>query len=194
MKLLDNSKPVLGGRESVKVAIAQVPPAYMDRERSVERACETIREAGRGGAELIVFPEVWLAGYPYWTEGWDSHLPEWIEGRVRFRDAALVIPSEDTERLGQAAREVNAYVVMGCDEIDPRPEVQTIYNTLLFIGRDGTVMGRHRKLMPTFTERMFWGMGDASDLVVFDTDIGRIGGLICGEHLMTRARGDDRAR
>jgi len=181
-------KAVLGGRESVKVAIAQVSPAFLDRQKSVERACATIREAGRNGAELIVFPEVWLSGYPYWTEGWDSNLPQWIEGRVRFRDAALVIPSEETDQLGQAAREAGAYVVVGCNELDPRPEAQTVYNTLLFIGRDGTIMGRHRKLMPTFTERMFWGMGDASDLVVFDTDIGRIGGLICGEHLMTLVR------
>ena len=181
-------KPVLGGRESVKVAIAQVPPAFLDREASVDRACATIREAGANGAELIVFPEVWLSGYPYWTEGWDSQIPDWIEGRVRFRDAALLVPSEDTDRLAEAVRAANAYVVMGCDEIDPRPEAQTIYNTLLFFDRSGAILGRHRKLMPTFTERMFWGFGDASDLVVFDTDIGRIGGLICGEHLMTLVR------
>jgi hypothetical protein len=72
--------------------------------------------------------------------------------------------------------------------MDPRPEVQTIYNSLIFFAPDGTVLGRHRKLMPTFTERLFWGQGDARDLVVFDTDIGRLGGLICGEHVMTLAR------
>ena len=109
---------VLGGRESVKVAIAQVSPVYLDRERSLERACDTIREAAAEGAELIVFPEVWLAGYPYWTEGWDSQLPTWVEGRIRFRDAAVVAPSEDTERLGEAARDAGAYVVIGCNELD----------------------------------------------------------------------------
>jgi len=179
---------VLGGRESVKVAIAQVSPVYLDRERSIGRACETIREAAAGGAELIVFPEVWLAGYPYWTEGWDSALPTWVDGRVRFRDAAVVAPSEDTERIGEAVREAGAYVAIGCNELDPRPEANTIYNTLLFFDRDGDLLGRHRKLMPTFVERIFWGSGDASDLVVFDTDIGRIGGLVCGEHLMTTVR------
>jgi len=179
---------VLGGRESVKVAIAQVSPVYLDRERSIERACETIRESAAGGAELIVFPEVWLAGYPYWTEGWDSALPTWVDGRVRFRDAAVVAPSEDTERIGEAVREAGAYVAIGCNELDPRPEANTIYNTLLFFDRDGDLLGRHRKLMPTFVERIFWGSGDASDLVVFDTDIGRIGGLVCGEHLMTTVR------
>ena len=186
--MADKRKAVLGGRESVKVAIAQVAPVFMDREKSIDKACQVIKEAAAGGAELIVFPEVWLAGYPYWTEGWDSPVGGWIEGRVRWRDAAVLAPSEDTEKLGRAARAANAYVVMGCNELDPRPEVSTVYNTLLYFGRDGSLMGRHRKLMPTFTERMFWGMGDASDLVVFDTDIGRIGGLICGEHVMTLVR------
>src|SRR4051794_18198284 len=97
-------KAVLGGRASVKVAIAQISPRFMDREQSLERACKAIAEAGAKGAELIVFPEVWLCGYPYWTEGWDSSVGPWIEGRVRFRDAAVVAPSEDTERLGRAAR------------------------------------------------------------------------------------------
>jgi predicted amidohydrolase len=122
------------------------------------------------------------------TEGWDSSLPTWVEGRVRFRDAAVVAPSEDTERLGEAARDAGVYVVLGCNELDPRPEVNTVYNCLLFFGRDGELMGRHRKLMPTFIERVFWGTGDASDLIVFDTDIGRLGGLVCGEHLMTPVR------
>ena len=179
---------VLGGRESVKVAIAQVSPVYLDRERSVERACRVIEEAAAAGAELVVFPEVWLAGYPYWTEGWDSALPTWVEGRVRFRDAAVVVPGEETERLAEAARKAGAYVVIGCNELDPRPEANTIYNALLFFDRDGELLGRHRKLMPTFVERIFWGNGDASDLVVFETDIGRLGGLVCGEHLMTTVR------
>lgn len=179
---------VLGGRASVRVAIAQVSPVYLDLERSIERACATIREAAAGGAELVVFPEVWLAGYPYWTEGWDSKLPTWVEGRVRFRDAAVVAPSEETERIGEAARQAGVYVVLGCNELDPRPEANTIYNTLLFFDRDGRLLGRHRKLMPTFIERVFWGCGDASDLVVYETDLGRLGGLICGEHLMTTVR------
>lgn len=181
-------KPVLGGRESVKVAIVQKAPRFLDKEASLARAEAHIAEAAAGGAELIVFPEVWLAGYPYWTEGWDSPLQSWAGGRIAFRDAAVLAPSEDTERLGAAAAKAGAYVVMGCNEIDPRPEVSTIYNSLLFFDRQGRLMGRHRKTMPTFTERLFWGQGDASDLRVFETDIGRIGGLICGEHLMTLVR------
>jgi nitrilase len=181
-------KPVLGGRDVVKVAIVQKASRFLDKEGSLARAETYIAEAAAGGAELIVFPEVWLAGYPYWTEGWDSPLQAWAGGRVAFRDAAVIAPSEDTERLGAAARRANAYVVMGCNEIDPRPEVSTIYNTLLFFDPEGRLMGRHRKTMPTFSERMFWGQGDASDLRVFDTEIGRLGGLICGEHIMTLMR------
>jgi nitrilase len=181
-------KPVLGGRASVRVAIVQKAPRFMDREASVAKACAYIAGAGKGGADLIVFPEVWLCGYPYWTEGWDTQIPKFVEGRVRFRDAAILVPSEDTDRLGEAARRANAHVVIGCNEIDPRPNSGTIYNTLLFFNRDGTLMGKKRKLMPTFSERLYWGVGDGADLPVFETDIGRIGGLICGENLMTLAR------
>ncbi len=181
-------KSVLGGREKVKVAIVQKASRFLDKEASLSLAERYIAEAAAGGAELIVFPEVWLAGYPYWTEGWDSPLQTWVGGRVAFRDAAVLAPSEDTRRLGAAAAQACAYVVMGCNEIDPRPEVSTIYNSQLFFDREGHLMGRHRKTMPTFTERLFWGQGDAADIQVFDTDIGRIGGLICGEHLMTLVR------
>lgn len=183
-----SSRKVLGGHDKVKIAIAQKSPVFMNREASVARACAIIEEAGRNGAQLVVFPEVWLAGYPYWTEGWDSALPQWAGARILFHDNALVVPGEDAERIGQAACKAGAYVALGCNEMDPRPEVSTIYNSLVFFAPDGTVLGRHRKLMPTFTERMFWGQGDANDLVVFDTEIGRLGGLICGEHLMTLVR------
>jgi amidase/nitrilase len=77
---------------------------------------------------------------------------------------------------------------MGCNELDERPGSRTIYNTLLFIGKDGSILGKHRKLMPTYTERLYWGWGDGSDLNVFETEIGRLGGLICWEHHMTQVR------
>lgn len=99
-----------------------------------------------------------------------------------------MVPSQATHDLGEAARKANIHVVIGCNEIDDRPAVRTIYNSLLFFDREGVIYGRHRKLMPTFTERIFWGAGDASDLGVYETDIGRIGGLICGENLMTPLR------
>lgn len=181
-------RPVLGGRPQVRVAVAQISSVFMDKTATVRRAVEAIAEAANNGAELIVFPEVWLAGYPFWTEGWDTNVGDWAQGRVIFHDAAITIPGEETQRIGEAARRHGVHVVMGCNELDDRQEVQTIYNTLVYFGRNGEVMGRHRKLMPTFTERLYWGHGDAGDIVAFDTDIGRIGGLICGEHLMTLVR------
>jgi predicted amidohydrolase len=183
-----SQQKVLGGREVVRVAIAQHSSVFMQREACVTRACTLIQEAAANGAQLVAFPEVWLCGYPYWTEGWDSPLPRWLEGRMRFRDSAIVVPSEDTDRIGEAARTAGIHVMIGCNEIDSRPESQTIYNTQLFYGRDGTLIGRHRKLMPTFIERLFWGQGSADDLCVWETDIGRVGALTCGEHVMTLAR------
>ena len=181
-------KPVLGGRDAVRICIAQIPPVYLDLSATLERGCEAIAEASANGADLIVFPEVWLAGYPYWTEGWDSDLKQWIAVRERFFDAAVLAPSQVTDRIGEAARKAGINVVMGCNEIDPRPNSKTIYNSLLYFSEDGRFLGRHRKLLPTFCERTFWGSGNGEDLVVFDTDIGRIGGLICGENLNTQLR------
>lgn len=179
---------VLGGHSSVKVAIVQTSPVYLDRERTLDRACQKISEAARSGAELVVFTETWLAGYPYWSEGWGSELGKWLPVRVRFYDNAILIPSEDTERLCEAAARADCHVVIGCNELDSRSNAHTLYNTLLFIDRSGKLLGRHRKTVPTFVERAVWGNGDGTDLVTYETDIGRIGGLICGEHLMTLVR------
>jgi len=181
-------KAVLGGNETIKIAVAQISPAWMEREATVTRACEAIAEAAANRAHLIVFPEVWLAGYPYWDESWASDLKEWAAARTRFLDAAITVPGEEVDRLAEAARAANAYVVMGCNELDARPGVQTVYNTLLFFGPNGKLIGRHRKLIPTHNERMFWGQGGAEDLIVLDTDIGRLGGLICGENVQPLIR------
>ena len=88
------TQKVLGGRKEVTVAIVQTPPVYLDREKTILRASEKIAEAAAAGAELIVFPEAWIAGYPYWGEGWESNIGDWAEVRVRFYDNALIIPSE----------------------------------------------------------------------------------------------------
>ena len=174
----------LAGREKVTVAIVQRPPMYMDKNGSIDIACESIIEAGRNEAELVGFSEAWVSGYPFWTEGWEMDISEWGDMREIWQDNAIVVPSRDTDRLAAAAREGNTHVVIGFNEMDERPNVGTIYNALLFIDRCGSILGTHRKLIPTFSERTFWGQGGSGDLKVFDTDIGRIGGLICGEHWM----------
>jgi len=183
------TKKILGGREKVKVAVVQAAPVFMDKKRTIEKACRLIKEAGRNGAELIAFSEAFIPTYPaYYTVGYETNPHEWTDYMIALQDNSVVIPSEDTEVLGQAAKEAGAYVVMGCNELDNRRGSCTVYNTLLFIGRDGNVIGKHRKLMPTYTERIYWGQGDGSDINVFDTDIGRIGGLICWENHMTLIR------
>ena len=183
------SKKVLGGREKVKVAVVQAAPVFMDKQKTIEKACRLIKDAGRNKAELIAFSEAFIPAYPaYYTVGYETNPHEWTDYMIALQDNSVVIPSEDTEILGQAAKEAGAYVVMGLNELDDRAGSCTVYNTLLFIGKDGQVMGRHRKTMPTYTERIYWGKGDASDIRVFDTDIGRIGGLICWENHMTLIR------
>ena len=182
------NQKVLNGRPAVKVAIVQTAPVFFDRDKTLDKACAKIEEAARAGAQIIVFSEAWVSGDPYWGEGWESNVSDWMETRARFYDSTLVIPSEDTDRLCSAAAKANAVVVIGCNEVDSRPAVHTIYNTLLFIDNHGQILGRRRKIMPTFVERAVWGLGDGSDLMSYQTDYGRIGGLICGENLMTLAR------
>lgn len=185
---MDAKSKVLGGRDSVKVAIVQRSAKWMNLDESVTRVCASIAEAAAAGAQLIAFPEVGLQGYPFWTQGWDSLLPQWVASRAIFHDNALVIPSPQFDKIAEAVRQAGVYVVLGTNELDARNGSQTVYNTLLFFDRQGKLMGRHRKLMPTFLERQFWGLGDADDIVTYDTDIGRISGLICGENLMTPVR------
>ena len=143
-----NKHAVLGGRDRVKVAIAQIAPRYLDKVASIEVAIAAIKEASLNEADLVVFPEVWLSGYPYWTEGWDSKLPEWIGGRVRFYDSALVIPGKEVSQLAEVAKASDIHLVMGCNELDSRANIQTVYNTLLYIGRNGQILGRHQLLLP----------------------------------------------
>ncbi|MDP6347862.1 MAG: carbon-nitrogen hydrolase family protein [Dehalococcoidia bacterium] len=178
-------KRILGGRKEVRVATAQAAPVFMDKEKTIEKVSGLMAEAAKGGAQLVVFPETFIPTYPAWyTGGWESQPREWAPYMVALQDNAVVVGSRDTEALGEAARAANIYAAIGINELDDRTGSRTVYNTLIFMGPDGKVLGRHRKLMPTYTERTYWGWGDASDLFVLDTDIGRIGGLICGENMM----------
>lgn len=186
---INRMNKVLGGRDKVKVAIAQVSPVFMDKQKTIEKACRFIKQAGDNGAELVVFPEAYIPGYPaFYTVGYETDPHDWTDFMIALQNNSISIPSEDTEILAQASRDAGAYVVIGCNELSDRVGSQTVYNTLLYIDRDGGILGRHRKLMPTYTERVYWGMGDGSDLEVYQTEIGRIGGLICWENHMVLAR------
>ena len=168
--------------KAVRVAAAHAAPVYLDREATVKKACGLIAEAGRGKAKLVVFPEVFLPGYPYWI--WTKTTREGMPYYAELFENAVEVPSAATDAIGKAAKQAGVYVVMGMTE----REGGTLYNTLLYFDDSGKVIGRHRKLMPTMSERVIWGRGDGSDLGVFDTPFGRISGLICGEHTMDLAR------
>ncbi len=166
-----------------KAAAVQAAPVFLDREATIEKACKLIKEAGENGAELIVFPEVYIPTYPYWPKDLKGRKLG-LEAWVRLYKNSVEIGSPECQVLCDAARKAGAYVIMGMNERDGG----TLYNTQLFIGRSGNILGRHRKLVPTHSERVVWGMGDGSDLAVFKTDWGLMGGLICGEHFMTLSR------
>jgi nitrilase len=174
---------------SVRVAVVQATPVVLDAEASVAKACELIGEAGGGGARLIALPEVFVSLYP--SSRW-AHAAATFSGAAselhrRMWDGAVDVPGPLTERLGAAARRAGAWVAIGVNERDSaRPG--TLWNTLVWLSPDGRMAGRHRKLMPTLHERVFWGMGAGDDLGVHRADFGRLGGLICWENFMPEAR------
>jgi nitrilase len=172
--------------ERMKVGAAQVAPVLLDKRATLQRIRRTLEEAGQLGLDLIVFPETFLSAYPFWR-GAVSVRRE-TELVVAMQREAVRIPSEDTDALAEYVRRAKVNCVIGLNELDDRPGSLTMYNTLLVISRDGRLLGRHRKLVPTHSERVYWGMGDARDIRVFDTDLGRLGGLICYEHHMTLLR------
>jgi nitrilase len=161
-----------------RIAAVHAASEFLDLDASVEKACRLIEEAGREGAQLIVFPETYLPGYPFWI--W-SHTP--AQSAPLFAELyanSVELPSDATRRIGEAAWRARAWVVMGLNERDGG----TLYNTLAYFDDDGRLLARHRKLQPTNAERTIWGRGDGSDVFVLDTPFGKLGGLICFEHSM----------
>jgi nitrilase len=172
-----------------QIAAVQACPVYLDLDGTIEKACSLIREAGSQGAKLAVFPEAFLSGYPIWV--WFIPSAQTHPLRDLYTELhgnALTIPSAATDRLGEAARDAGVAVAIGANERNAEASDSTIYNTLLYIGPDGSILGKHRKLVPTAGERLVWGQGDGSDLEVYDLPFGRVGGLLCWENYMPLAR------
>lgn len=175
---------------TIKVAIVQKPPVLLDLQATMQRALESLEEAVSNGAQLVVFPEAYLPGYPTWIwrlrPGGDMALGNRLHSILR--ENAVDISAGGLDRLCEAAAKHNVVVVMGMNEVDSDYSGTTLFNTVVVIGSKGEILNRHRKLMPTNPERMVWGMGDASGLRVVDTPVGRIGCLICWESYMPLAR------
>lgn len=166
----------------IRVAAAHVAPVLLDRDACIGKACQWVERAGREGVELLVFPEVFVPGFPYWINCY----PPLAQGElnVRYMRASVAVPGPEIETVCDAARNAGVTVVLGVSERDGG----TCYNTQVFIAADGTLLGKHRKLQPTYAERYIWGQGDGSTLRVWDTPVGRVGGLACWEHTMNLAR------
>jgi amidase/nitrilase len=173
-------------QDRVRVGAAQFAPHFFDKHRTLEKTVRVIEEAERLRLDLLVFPETYFAAYPFWRGS--VSVRRSTELIVEMQRHAIRADGEEARVIAEAARQARVHCVVGCNELDDRPGSLTLYNTLLVIGRDGRILGRHRKLMPTHSERVYWGMGDASDIRVFDLDIGVVGGLICYEHHMTLLR------
>ena len=175
----------------VKVAVVQAAPVLFDREATVEKTCRLTIEAAAQGAQLILLPEAFIPAYPRGLSFGTvvgSRSPSGRDTWQAYYAAAVDVPGPATEALGAAARQANAYLAVGVIERDTQTSHGTLYCTLLYFGPDGKLLGKHRKLKPTASERLIWGEGDGSTLTVLETEFGRIGGLICWENYMPLAR------
>ena len=172
---------------NVRVAVVQAGSILFDIEASLAKAERLIAEAADGGAKLIVFPEAFAGGYPKGADFGTLVGSRTPEGRKLFRryfEGAVDVPGPATLRLGRAARDHGVWLVIGAIERDGG----TLYCTALFFAPDGSLAGKHRKLMPTGMERLIWGFGDGSTLPVIETGFGRIGAVICWENYMPLLR------
>jgi len=178
---------------STKVALVQAEPAFLDAKASVDKAVVCVQEAAKRGAQLVAFGETWLPGYPFWIDvapnaaSWGD--PEIKALYAHMRSQSPTIDGPEVTRLREIAADLGVAIVMGMQErVDHGPGRGTLYNALLTIADSGSLVVHHRKLVPTYGEKLVWGPGDADGLHAAETAAGRVGGLICWEHWMPLAR------
>ena len=172
---------------TVRAAVVQDAPVAFDRERTIEKAGALTAAAAREGAQLVVFPEAFVSAYPKGVDFGARVGMRSPEGREEFRrywESAVDVPGPATHALAAVARANQVHLVVGVIERD----AGTLYCTVLFFGSDGTLLGKHRKLMGTAMERLVWGFGDGSTLPVIPTPLGRLGAVICWENYMPLLR------
>ncbi len=176
--------------KQVLIAVAQASSVFLDKLASTEKACRIIAEAGEKGAKLIAFPEAFIPGYPDWVWVTPPGIKKPLINEMfsHLLANSVSIPDETTRALSQAAKDASIIVVIGINERNTESSGASLYNTMLYLGSDGGILGKHRKLIPTGPERLMWSQGDGSTLVSFDTPIGKLGGLLCWENMMPLAR------
>ncbi|MDQ3088482.1 MAG: carbon-nitrogen hydrolase family protein [Acidobacteriota bacterium] len=173
--------------KNVKVALVQQPPVFLNLPKTLAKAEIIAEECAKNGAKIIVFPETWLAGYPIWLdEAPKAALWDYAPAKRLYQyltENSLQIPSAESALLQKIAKQNAVYIVIGVHE----QSGGTLYNTTIYLAPDGDYK-IHRKLTPTYTERLVWGVGDGSTLNVLETPYGILGGLICWEHWLPLAR------
>ena len=172
-----------------RVAIVQQPPVMLDRDGTTKRVVAAVEATASDGTDLVVFPETYLPGYPFWA--WLVHPIDDFSTRneiyARLLENSVDIAAGDLDPIQEVAAAHGTHVMIGINERSPDSRT-SLFNSLVTIGSDGTIRNVHRKLVPTYVERNVWAPGDGAGLRVIDTDIGRLGGLICWENLMPVAR------
>jgi nitrilase len=166
-----------------RVAVVQAAPVAFDRDCTLERVRTLTQQAAARGATLVVFPEAFVSAYPRgMTFGAvvGERSPEGRDWYRRYWDSSVDVPGPTVDALGAMARENATHLVIGVIERDGG----TLYCTVLFFSPDGSYLGKHRKLVPTASERLVWGQGDGSTMPVFETEIGKLGAAICWENYM----------
>lgn len=172
-----------------KAAVVQTAPAFFDKKNTIRKIEKLVQEAASNKAELVVFPEVIIPGYPRGLSFGTVVGSRSDAGRnlfLRYWQNAIEIPGAETEALAKIARDTKTYLAVGVTERDTLSD--TLYCTLVYFSNKGEYLGKHRKIKPTAAERIIWGEGDGKDLTVYNTTHGKLGGLICWENYMPLAR------
>lgn len=172
---------------TVKAALVQHPPVFLNLPKTLAKVAELAEECGSNDAKIVVFPETWLTGYPVWLdEAPKAALWDYAPAKRLYQyltENSLRIPGEEFEFLRETTKKNSVYLIIGVHERCGG----TLYNTIIYFTPNGDFK-THRKLVPTYTERLVWGAGDGSGLNVLETPYGILGGLICWEHWMPLAR------
>ena len=166
----------------IRAAAVQLAPVLFDRDGTTEKVIKTIDKCGQEDIRLAVFPETVIPNYPYFA--WLNPPATIADLNGRLHEQAVTVPGPVSEAVGAAVKKAGTVVVLGVTEKDGR----SLYNSQVIFDSDGSICGKRRKIMPTFHERLVWAWGDGSGLKVYDTDVGRVGALICWEHYMPLAR------